>query len=434
MHPAGLGRAATVGVMAVVALGACSNSSGSPRRAREPRFDPHAAAEKIRAVGSIAIVGEGRVGRETAPIRGRIEYQPYRLQEQIPVNSGTYLSEIQFRRIGDVAWIRRAPVSDPGVITFGVPLLAFRAGQSRPFLAIPNPDVGVPAMVAQVYDPVRFLDRLGAAKQMVHFESGPGSTVAGARRSTFRARLPVSLAHSVGVESVTVWVDGKGRPVQLGFTTESRMVGRYQIRKAGGPFAVSVPPASEVEGPNQPLPDAIGPYVPVFRSSAGGTPVAILRAPGRDDWTCWKVDSDQPAALTGDQRPGGGICIPPVLDTASDDERFAIPIDADATASYELIGILVPPGSTVEVVLANRQRMPMTVDQSGLAVYAGAAQPPAALVTVHTPSGTNLVCGPGPINSLGDVDAISSPESLRGLPWNCLSQESADQLGGAGNG
>ena len=122
--------------------------------------------------------------------------------------------------------------------------------------------------------------------------------------------------------------------------------------------------------------------------------------------------------------------MPPVLDDSSDDERFAIPIDADATTPYDLIGIVAPPGSKATVELVNGATMALAVDPSGLAVFAGAAQPAAALITITTPGGTALVCGPGPINSAADVAAITNPESVRGAPWNCLAKDAADQVGG----
>ena len=158
--------------------------------------------------------------------------------------------------------------------------------------------------------------------------------------------------------------------------------------------------------------------------------MTVRRAAGRDGWTCFRVDSVPPYGTAQDLRPSGGVCVPPAADGASEEDRISLPIDADATTPYELIGAVVPPGSVVSVELLDGRSQPVAVGPDGLAVYAGPVSPAAVLMKVVVPGGTTVVCTPGAANGAGDLATANPADGVRGAPWNCLPEDLADLLAG----
>jgi hypothetical protein len=87
-----------------------------------------------------------------------------------------------------------------------------------------------------------------------------------------------------------------------------------------------------------------------------------------------------------------------------------------------MIGFLVPPGTTGDIELADQTHRPLPVDASGLALFVGPSEPPAALATLTLPDRRQLYCAPGTILGPDDVRQLDPDEAsnLSGQPWNCL--------------
>ena len=414
-------------VLIAVGIAACTSSSST--RA-DSRFDPKAAARRIRELGSIRIEGRGTFEGSSGTIAGQIQYRPYEVLLTLPVVAGSEVTGVQYRRIGATAWVRRAVVTEPGVGTLGFPLLVLRGAGMAPFLTLPAPDRGLQAHVGMPYDPALILERL-SKNDRVRFRSAGSSSLAGETRARYVAHIPASVAVLVGVRELTVWVDDGGVPVQVEANTLASVKSTYTITASKRAFEVATPPEEQIERTSQPLPDAVGDFAPVFNGRAGTTAVTILEAPGDRNWSCWKVVSNpayQPTAVT---RPGSGaVCIPPVLENVRDDDKFGLAIDANGTTPFELIGIAVPPGSTAEATRVGGTTVSIPVTPDGLAIYAGSAEPAASLVTITLPSGVRLVCGPGTINSQADAAKLTSSGAIRGQPWSCLPEADANLLNG----
>ena len=405
-------------VAASIALAGC-DSGGSTNSAS---FQPAAAARKLRALGRIEVKGKATLNGERRTIGGLVQYRPYRVLEALPVANGPGVDTVEYRRRGNDAWVRRALVRPGTAGSLGFPLLVLRRADQLPFLPLPLPDVGTTAQLGTGYDPALLLDRL-AKLPTVTFKKGKDA-------GSYVATLALRPAAIVGVRTLTVHVDSSGVPDRFDLTTLFNIRVRYTVNASSRTPKVTAPPAPQIEAISKPLPDATGPFVPVFQGSAGTTAIEITQAPGTDGWTCWKVASTPPyIGIERSTRQSGAMCIPPVTDVASDDEKFGIPIDANDQTPYELIGVVVPPGSSADLTLLDGRTQPMTVTPGGLALYAGPPEPAAALVHIHTPRGGDLVCGPGPINTESDIAKVTDARSIRSDPWNCLPKDIADALG-----
>ncbi len=414
-------------VLIAVGIAACTSSSAP---SADAGFDPKAAARRIRDLGSIRLEGRSTYEAASGTIAGQIQYQPYKVLLTVPVVAGSKVAEVQYRRIGAVAWVRRAVVTEPGLGTLGFPLLVLRGASMVPFLPLGAPDRGIQAYVGLPYDPARLLERL-SDNDRVRFKSAGPSSVAGATRARFLAHIPTSVAVRVGVRELTVWIDDGGVPVRVRATTVAGVRSTYAITASTRALNVGPPPPEQTEQSSQPLPDAIGDFAPVFNGRAGATAVTISKASGDRNWSCWKVASNPPYLPTSATRTASGaVCIPPVPTGAREDEAFGVAIDANEGTPFELIGIAVPSGSTAQALLFGGTTVSIPVTPDGLAIYAGSAEPAASLVTITLPTGARLVCGPGTINSRADAATLTSPDPIRGQPWSCLPEDDANLLNG----
>ncbi len=432
--------------LAAVALAACESGSARPQDTPPSPFDPAAAAKWLRARGGAQITGETKVAKLSGPIAGRINYDPYAVDSALSVAaSSTELARVRYRRTGDTAWIKRQvpKQSTTAELTFAV--LVYHAPASPPFLETTTPDAGVFGRLATPFDPVLLLEQL--ARAGVAFSPMSDAAVAGVSRRRYRARLGTKAASATGLRAATVAVSARNRPVGIAFETLIGGRTEYEVRDFSGPLAVVPPPAEQVEVTGQGPPDAIGPYVTVVTATIGSTAVTISRADADRGWECWKVESVPAFVGIEAPLPSGGYCSVPVTASRSDNEAFAVPLDAAGSLPYELLGIVFPSGTTASITtLAGQQ--PMAVSPQGLAYYADTAADVALLVEATTPDGTKLVCGPGSINNLAGVAAVladlaetalgaETPDPslggpIRGQPWNCLPEDLANLLGAPG--
>ncbi len=421
-------RGLVVGLIAVAFAG-CGGSGGGDE-STPGTFHPAAAAAAVRALGAIAVTGHAAVPGHRVGLGGRIQYRPARVLLQVPVSSERYLAAVQYRRIGRNAWVRRSVVTTPGVMSFGVPLLAFRSSAQAPFVVLDHPDEGAAFRIAAPYDPARLLDAL-ARERTVHFRATPALLGADPEFAGFRADLPPAVRTRLGLSTVRVGVDRRSVPISVRLTTPYGLTSEYRLEHPKvQSVAVSSPPSTQVEASGRPLPDAVEAYSDVLTTTGGRVPVTIRRAAGRDGWTCFRVESVPPYATMQSARPSGGVCVPPASDAVSDQDQIALPIDADATTPYELIGAIVPSGSVVTVELLDGHSVVVPAGASGLAVYAGGAVAPAVLMTVVVPGGASVLCAPGALNGANDLAQVGAADVVRAAPWNCLPKELADLVAG----
>ena len=109
----------------------------------------------------------------------------------------------------------------------------------------------------------------------------------------------------------------------------------------------------------------------------------------------------------------------PITSSGKAFDQFSVPIDGTGDTPYEMLGLLVPKGSTVEAVFFDGTRRPVPVDADGLALYAGSREPVLGAMTITLADGTKLDCGPGTINGPSDVGSGDAVDAFD-APWNCL--------------
>jgi hypothetical protein len=421
----------TIAVLVLLAAAGCSSGSSSGSGAGPDSFDPAAAAKKLRAQGAVQTSGHGSYGDQRGPIAGKIGYDPYRYRIRVAISTGQQLAEASVVRRGDTVWVERTAITTVDrQVPLGIGTLMLRGGSEPPYLKLPDIKQPFGSYLADVFEPAALLDRV--AKTGASFSAAGSSDVGGTPRKRFHATLKVRDAQQIGIRSLTVWVDAQGVPVQLAAPTAAQGKVEYGIEKLASAPSVKAPAASTIAAFDRPLPDATGPYVEVLTTTAGTTPIRILRAPGTDDWTCWKVESQPPFQGLNDTRPSGGTCAPPVsLDGIPEDE-YAIPLGTTAAMPYTLLGFVVPPTSSVQFYRFGADPVTVVADQSGLAAYAGPVDTPPGLVVITTPD-AKLVCGPPGIDNMTDFTDQSgknAASSVLGKPWNCLAQDDANALAG----
>ncbi len=390
-------------------------------------FDPAAAATSLRALGSLAIAGTAELGPTRINVGARIQSSPSRITARLAYPAGRELVAVGYRRRGSDAWIQRAVVTTPGVITFGLPLLIFRGPARVPYVELTPANTTTADMLVVPFDPARLLDQLAQSKRVVRLVGTRGS--GNSRRLHFSIQPSSSDARRLGIIEVSVWTTTDHIPVEVRVSTANAMRARYTITPNRTAVRVSAPPAAQIDSPSRPLPDATGPYVEVLTHVSSIGSVRVLRAPGTAGWTCWKLDATPAAPLAGDVRPSGGVCVPPL--GAAPDDGFAIPIDTDANADVDGLGMLVPPGSRATGLRIDASPVELNVDDDGILLSIQPTANPLALITITTPANDVLVCGPGSITTAADVNEGGvDAATVRAAPWNCITGDIADLIAG----
>ena len=419
-------------VAGIVAFAACDSGS-TPVASGPSGFDAATAAKKLAARGPTAISGKGGTAkRPDAAIRGIVAADRARLE--YPVVTSTRQAQVTVLRDGTTLWFRRTATS--GVIGLGPDLLLLHSAGKPAWTKSLTTNQLANALVLP-YEPAQLLAEVG--KHPISFGPGPAADVGGSRRRGYHAKIPAveqvagstrqrPLAVLLGVSDLTVWTDARGVPLRIAVVTTTSTHSTYDISRATGRIVVDAPAPDQVESADEKLPTAAGAYEPVYSGSAGTIGFTVLRAPSTRGGTCWKVDSKpayQPVPTPG---ADGGVCVPPIVGSGSVYDQIGFPLDANAATGYELFALLVPAGTTASMTLADgTTQRPVVVDEkSGLAIFAAPAADIAGLLRVKLPGGSNLYCGPGPVNTPRDLPpedqqfGAVSRESLRDLPWNCI--------------
>lgn len=411
---------------AALVAAACS---GGSKQVGPAQLDPAAAAGAVRALGRVQLDGSGAYGTEgeTGPIDGVVQYSPRRTRVHFPVGADTVLANLEYRRIDNRAWVLTD--ESPRPPRLGFPLLAIRPpGYARPWLAIDPSSTGLQGVLPRPFDPADLLAALAQAK--VKLARGGQAEVDGTRRARFVADIAKEQPGVLGVRELTVYTDEQGVPVRFELVTLSGVSAGYTIRAVEQTLAVEPPDPRRVELEEQ-IPTANGPYEEVAADTAGTVAYRVLRAPAAKGWSCWKVESDPAYVPTDTPGKDGGICIAGVTTAGDPINQVAFPLDASSRTPYEMLGLLVPPGTSVVMHLAGGTERTVPVPASGLAIDAGPPAPAAGLAVVTLPDGNVMYCAPGQINNLADLSGVDVAEgdSLRDQPWNCLEKELAESLG-----
>jgi hypothetical protein len=406
--------------------GACS---GAEKPAGPATLDATAAAAAVRALGTVRIAGTTKLRREEGPVDGKVQYAPRRTLEHFGVGADAVLANVEYRRIGDRAWVQAAESTQ--VPHLGFPILVVRPkGFVRRWQVIDPNSSGIQGLLGRVFDPVDLLTALANAKIVLE-RDGEGK-VGGSSRARYSARIPKDQPPKIGVSALTVFTDANGLPLQFDFSSLSGADGSYTIAAESASVVVEAPPANET-ALQQKLPTATGPYREVASGMAGAVTYPVLRAPSATDFACWKVASDPKYVTTDEPDKDGGVCVHGITTTSRDlNDQIAIPLDASDKTPYELLGLQVPAGSSVVMHLAGGTQRVVPVDANGLAIDAGPVSPAAGLAVVTLPDKEVAYCAPGAINTLGDLADVDVGEgdALRNQPWNCLEKSLAETLGG----
>lgn len=423
------GRSAFV-VAFFVFVAIVSGCSSNKKASGPEQFDPAQGATAIRALGFVKVAGEATYQDQTKQIDGTISYEPRLSLVKFPVGVGKSLVEVEYRRLGDKAWLQAAESAE--LPRLGVPIVVVRPkGYPRRWqTADPEAD-GLAMKIVRPYDPAALLTALSDLK--IEFSRDGEETVDGKSRARFVASIPKEKTIPAGVASAKVFTDEDGLPVRFDVVPLGAAEGSYTVSQADGDRPqVEPPPSDEIER-TEALPVAKGPYVEVASGDAGGTPYRVLRAPAtRDGWFCWKVESDPAFVHFEDPQKDGSVCLYSIDPQGDTTDQIAIPLDASAKNPYELLGLLMTPGSKMTAHLVDGTTKEVPVDANGLGIYAGPASPAVGLAEVVLPDGNTAYCAPGTVNNLRDLEEldIASGDELRGQPWNCLEKSAANSLGG----
>lgn len=419
----------------VGALAAAACSSGSDSAPKGPaRLDPAAAAAALRALGGVAVDGSAsfthKDGTEEGTITGRVTYEPYRVHQEFPVGAGQDLANIEYRRIDADAWIKMMESAAPPFL--GVPGLVIRpAGYPTPWIAITPTPRTVQDQIALPFDPAALLDAIATDDAIVLARNGE-SDVDGTPRARYTANFEAAQALVIGVSTLSVWIDADGVPLRIAFKATSGAAGEYDITADGSALDVTPPDAALIE-PTQTIPVATADYAEIASGEADGVTYRILRAPADRNWWCWKVESEpayEPFDELGDD---GGLCVPGIETSGDPADQFALPLDSVGDG-YDMLGMQVPPGSTLQMYRVDEFDAPIDVpvDANGLALYVGPSATPGVFVQLTLADGEVMLCAPGEISNYRDYVGVT-PEMgklLLSQPWNCLEKELADSLGG----
>lgn len=425
---------AGVAALAVIFVAACSSSSGGGGGPAELTAADAAAALKMAAPlhieGSVRYVaGDGDDLR--AEFAGDVSYSPDRMRAELPIPVGDQLPIVEYRRVDDESWFRRAESPRGTGIDLGI-LVYLPAGSTQPYIPLGRFPLVRPYV--QPFDPVAMLGVLDDEK--VEFSKKGAEEIDGKERAHFEAELP---EHGVpGLRTVDLFVDDNGLPVLIRFSNGENAQYEYRIEAGVTMPDVVPPPADEVfdvvgvaAAPN-------GPYVEITSGAVGATDYEVWRAPSDRGWECWKIVSDPAYVSLDDLDADGGVCRGGI-DKASDDPNlmFDLPIDSIGDSPFDLLGLVLPAGSEMTVTYADGDGETLPVepialpdDDEALYLYAGPVDRVVGFAAYTLPDGQEMWCAPGEVNTLRDLRKLDPDlyEGLHDLGWNCLEKEQADLL------
>jgi hypothetical protein len=403
--------ACTAGTLLLTA--ACSSSENG---SKAETFDTAQSAAALRALGPVRFDGSAQIDGKKQRVEGEADYGRDLVALRFPFDQNGNHAEVEYRRLGTHEWFHRTPATKgvpigPGLLVYTGP------AEPRPWVGVSGSN-GDARFTVSAFDPYAFLQT--AAKINLPFQR--------VANGEFEAKPTGQSARTLGLTDVKVAVDDKGVPTRITFDAPFSGHVTYEIDKSTKPVEVVAPPSDRIAR-STPLPDAKGTYVQVASGNAGSVPYKVLRAPSSDGGTCWKVQSAPPYTPLPTPRRSGGVCIAALSKGGDINDQIGFPIDATDKTPYEMFGMLLPPGSKASMMLFGGGQKDVPVDaKTGLALYAGPTDPPAALLLVTVPAGTKLYCAPGDVQTPNDVRQLTEADAaaLRGQAWNCLEADAID--------
>jgi hypothetical protein len=366
------------------------------------------------AEGSARYAGQtGFADGTTAPIDGASQADPPAGEVRYSVRTDQGPQQVTVLwRDGNV-YVERAVTADPGAVS-----ATLRLDTDPPWTqAIYQP---LATVTFDAYDPFRLLERLSLLG--VEAVAQGSETIDGKELDRYVVDLADRPVTPGGARAIELLTDDEQRLQTVRLNGDDRI--EYAIEEYGVAVAPSVPPADQIGVSDRP-PAVVptGPFEPVAQ---GTSPDAgawqLMRAPGTDGGTCWRLDTAAPLDPVAATNPDGVTCLAAVDPDAAADEQVQVVVDAGSIAPFDAVVAVVPAGSTrAEVQFADRRSEELTIDPGGFVVRIGPKEPLAVVLEVTTPGGV-VSCGPGTVTEVGDLETMPPDERavLDRSPWLCL--------------
>jgi hypothetical protein len=275
--------------------------------------------------------------------------------------------------------------------------------------------------VFEAYDPFRLLEWLTARNAVAR----PDGTeqVGDDDLSRYVVDLTGQPITPGGAQTIELLADADMRLQVARLTGADRI--EYAVSEYGAEVAPTPPPDDQVDVPGTLSSyEPTGPFEVVARGTSGAGPWQVLRAPGTDGATCWRLQTESPLDPVAATNPDGVTCIEAFDPEADVDDQVRVVADAGSGASFDAIVAVVPPGSTsASMQFTDRTSQELAIDPAGVVVWVGPKPPLAVVLDVVGPDGAVASCGPGSVTELADLERLSESErqSLDRAPWLCLS-------------
>jgi hypothetical protein len=406
-------RVATVPIVvaALFAVAACSTKSEPKPDASKPELQQ--IQDATVAAGSAKYSGEIRFAAgDTGAITGITQADPPAGDVTFPYSTPTGTQEVEVVWVNDTLWIRRATTPDQNAVS------AFlRLDTDLPWVQAPYASYGRISVAA--YDPYALLDRL-VAGDVTAVPDGT-ETVDGRSLDRYTIDLSGDPVAPGGARSAVLDTDSNQRLAAVRLEGPDTI--SYTLSDYGVDVSPTPPSADQVSsGGARPTVVPTGPFAPVAQGVSNEVSWQLLRAPGSDDGTCWRLDTSQPLDPVAATQGDGSTCVAAVEPTAPVDEQVQIVADAGAGATYDALVALVPVGSQARLQFSDRSSQDLTVDPGGFVVWFGPKSPLAVVLQVTAPDGSQTSCGPGAVSELDDLDSLdpSAVAQLDRAPWLCI--------------
>lgn len=370
----------------------------------------------VKAMGRIDVTGQVVNGSKKGRIVGSYDYKPSRVNLTIPILTEKARTRAGYLARGKAAWVHLAHYAGPLPKDAYASALLTPPGTKR--WVTTGPNLAYVVALFGAYDPATLADFLDQAK--VAMLPDGRDTIGGASTEHYRAELTKTKSTVFHLRTVELWVNPKHEIVRVDLLTAANNVVRYDVGRRKGAVDVVEPPAGEIANPGAAStgPQLLGPYVPVTSGTAAGINFRVLRSPAAGGLDCWRVESSPSFVGLSKDRDDGARCLAPTTGNAPQD-RVSFPIDSGTGNPYELLGALLPAGSSAVLTMTDGSTRPFAADSGGLAVYSGPADLGAGFLAITLPGGPKLACGPGPVTSAADLAGVSAGE-LAGQPWACV--------------
>ena len=413
LGPALLGhwRAALL-VVAVLVVGAACSDDGD----RDAR--PVGALDRIReatfAGGTAAYVGETRFADGTSgPVDGRSRAVPPTGEVSHPVRTESGLQEVTFLWVDSSIYTRRAVTTDAAAVS-----ATLRLESDPPWSEAVYQPLGT--VLFDAYDPFLLLDRLAVLD--VSAEQQGTEALGEDELERYVVDMAGVATSPGGAGTIELFTDADDRLQQV------RLVGRdtieYRITEYGIDVSPSAPPEDQVgTSLRPPSVVPVGPFETVAEGTGTAGAWQLLRAPGTDGGTCWRMETDAPLDAVATTQADGVTCISAFEPDGLSDDQVQVVVDAGTATPFDALVAAVAPGSTqAQIQLADGTTQSLAIEPGGFVVWVGPKAPPAVVLEVTAPNGELVTCGPGVVSSLADYEELplSERETLDRAPWLCL--------------